>query len=236
MIGWFKSNKSSSSSSSAGKKKGGGLREAFRETTLPLISPRRGRRLLRREQLFSVVRESMIRGGVLSASYEFKVLALDSNGDSFLVLIDLALPAQTMPDEYLLEIERWIQIAAQSRHSMKVRSVYWRRKVEEDAQGVALRAAVAAQQKRHVAGKEESPTAIPAPQKSTGRKQLQPVARDEVDAFRKALDGSKELPGRLDPRQRHSERMSTQDVRHEHEPESVDAFDALSETQYGKLE
>ena len=234
MINWFKTNKSSSSSS--GKKKGGGgLREAFRETTLPLISPRRGRRLLRREQLFSVVRESMIRGGVLSASYEFKVLALDSNGDSFLVLIDLALPAQTMPDEYLLEIERWIQIAAQSRHSMKVRSVYWRRKVDEDAQGVALRAAVAAQ-KRSSGGKDESATAIPAPPKAAQRKAVQPLAKDEVDAFRKALDGAQALPERLDPRTRAAERMSAREAQPGHEPESVDAFDALSETQYGKLE
>ena len=71
-------------------------RKSFGQTTLPLISPRRGRRILRREQLFSVVRESMIRGGVLSSSYEFKVLTLDANGDSFLVLIDLALPAEVI--------------------------------------------------------------------------------------------------------------------------------------------
>ena len=87
--------------------------QAFRETTLPLISPRRGRRILRREQLYSVVRESLIRAGVLSTSYEFKVLALDANGDGFLVLIDLALPAEAIPDEYLLEIERWVQTSAQ---------------------------------------------------------------------------------------------------------------------------
>jgi len=101
-------------------------RRGFAQTNLPMISPRRGRRILRREQLFSVVRESLIRGGVLSTSYEFKVLTLDANGDSFLVLIDLALPAEVMPDEYLLEIERWIQSSAQSRHTMEVRSVYWR--------------------------------------------------------------------------------------------------------------
>ena len=84
-------------------------RQAIRNTTLPLISPRRGRRILRREQLFTVIRESLIRGGVLSTSYSFKVLSTDANGDSFLVLIDLALGAKDLPDEYLLEIERWIQ-------------------------------------------------------------------------------------------------------------------------------
>ena len=95
-------------------------RRGFSQTTLPLISPRRGRRILRREQLFAVVRESLIRGGVLSTSYEFKVLTLDANGDGFLVLIDLALPATSMPDEYLLEIERWIQSSARARHGMEV--------------------------------------------------------------------------------------------------------------------
>lgn len=232
MFNWLQTKKSDNGGK---KKKKGGLRDAFRETTLPLISPRRGRRLLRREQLFSVVRESLIRGGVLSTSYEFKVLALDSNGDSFLVLVDLALPAQTMPDEYLLEIERWIQIAAQSRHSMKVRSVYWRRKLEEDQQGVALRAAVAAQQRRSAttSDKGDSPIAIPVPPKSNPRQTAEPVRTDEVQAFRKALDGGQPLPDRMNPKQRQIDRLQ---VEEEHEPESVSAFDALSETQYGKLE
>ncbi len=231
MFNWLQTKKSDT----GGKKKKGGLRNAFRETTLPLISPRRGRRLLRREQLFSVVRESLIRGGVLSTSYEFKVLALDSNGDSFLVLVDLALPAQTMPDEYLLEIERWIQIAAQSRHSMKVRSVYWRRKLEEDQQGVALRAAVAAQQRRNASTSEKdvSPTAIPALSQSKPREMAESVHSQEVSAFRKALDGAEPLPDRRNPKLRPSDRLQPEE---EHEPESVSAFDALSETQYGKLE
>ena len=124
------------------------MRKAFRETTLPLISPRRGRRILRREQLYSVVRESLIRAGVLSTSYEFKVLALDANGDGFLVLIDLALPAEAIPDEYLLEIERWIQTSARSRHSMQIEAVYWRRKATHDQRGIALKAAVEAQTRR----------------------------------------------------------------------------------------
>ena len=124
------------------------MRKAFRETTLPLISPRRGRRILRREQLYSVVRESLIRAGVLSTSYEFKVLALDANGDGFLVLVDLALPADAIPDEYLLEIERWIQTSARSRHSMQIEAVYWRRKATHDQRGIALKAAVEAQTRR----------------------------------------------------------------------------------------
>lgn len=200
-----------------------GPRKSFGQATLPLISPRRGRRMLRREQLFSVVRESLIRGGVLSSSYEFKVLTLDSSGDSFLVLIDLALPAEAMPDEYLLEIERWIQASAQSRHDMKVGSVYWRRKAAHDQRGMALRAAVAAQT-RH---KESAPSAatIPAPSQVRGTPQV--VTANEVAAFRQALqDGA--TPVRRGPPE--ADVFSRLPV-----PESHSDFSALSETQYGKL-
>ena len=143
-MSWFQPRKTNGKGKSALER----ARHAFRETTMPLISPRRGRRLLRREQVFGVVRESLLRGGVLSTSYSFKVLALDNNGDSFLVLVDLALPAQAMPDEYLLEIERWIQQSAKARHGMQVRSVYWRRRAAHDQVGVALRAAVSATPRR----------------------------------------------------------------------------------------
>lgn len=198
-------------------------RRGFAQTNLPLISPRRGRRILRREQLFSVVRESLIRGGVLSTSYEFKVLTLDANGDSFLVLIDLALPAEVMPDEYLLEIERWIQSSAQSRHTMAVRSVYWRRKAVPDQRGMALKAAVAAQKRRDTPA--VSDTAIPSPMKPAQAACAQPVAPDEVEAFRRALQ-SAAPPVRREP----PEADLLLPI-----PESHSDFSALSETQHGKL-
>ena len=200
------------------------LRKSFGQTTLPLISPRRGRRILRREQLFSVVRESMIRGGVLSTSYEFKVLTLDANGDSFLVLIDLALPTDVMPDEYLLEIERWVQNSAQSRHGMSIPSVYWRRKAVHDQRGLALRAAVAAQTQR--VAPAESLTAIPAPPMSSLTGRVQAVDENEVAAFREALAAGA-TPLRGGP-------PSTEDLMGP-TPESHSDFSALSETQYGKL-
>jgi hypothetical protein len=193
-------------------------RRSFGQTTLPLISPRRGRRILRREQLFSVVRESLIRAGVLSTSYEFKVLALDSSGDAFLVLVDLSLPADVMPDEYLLEIERWVQNSARSRHGMKVQAVYWRRQAVHDQRGVALKAAVAAQTRRESAAGEAADK--PAP----GR--VQPLEADEVVAFRKALE-SPALPA-------HRMESSVDDGPHR-APEAHSGFSELSETQYGKL-
>jgi len=199
-------------------------RKSFGQTTLPLVSPRRGRRILRREQLFSVVRESMIRGGVLSTSYDFKVLTLDANGDSFLVLIDLALPADVMPDPYLLEIERWVQSSAQSRHSMSIPSVYWRRKAAHDQRGMALKAAVAAQTQRQASS--ASPTAIPMPPSSHGNGQAQAVDVAELEAFRQALTAAAP-PLRRGPRDTEELMMPV--------PESHSDFSALSETQYGKL-
>ena len=217
LLRWLQAKKTDSSANGGRKP-----RRSFGQTTLPLISPRRGRRILRREQLFSVVRESLIRAGVLSTSYEFKVLALDSSGDGFLVLVDLSLPADVMPDEYLLEIERWVQSSARSRHSTQVQAVYWRRQAVHDQRGVALKASVAAQTRREAESRGHADTtpATPAP----GR--VQPLDPDEVAAFRKALQ-SPALP---------THRMeSPPDTKPHPQPEANSGFSELSETQYGKL-
>lgn len=206
LLRWLQAKKSD-----AGATGGRKLRRSFGQTTLPLISPRRGRRILRREQLFSVVRESLIRAGVLSTSYEFKVLALDSTGDGFLVLINLTLPADVMPDEYLLEIERWIQGSARSRHSMQVQAVYWRRQPVHDLRGVALKASVAAQTRREGAAASGS---------------ARPLAPEQVAAFRSALE-TPALP---------AHRMEAPAVAQMEQPPEVHSdFAGLSETQYGRL-
>lgn len=214
LLRWLQAKKTDNGSS-AGR---GKARRSFGQTTLPLISPRRGRRILRREQLFSVVRESLIRAGVLSTSYEFKVLALDSSGDAFLVLIDLSLPADVMPDEYLLEIESWVQKSARSRHGMQVQAVYWRRRAVHDQRGVALKAAVAAQTRREAGAADSVPPSEP------GR--VQPLDADEVVAFRKALE-SPALP---------AHRMESPTEPRPHPAAELNSgFSELSETQYGKL-
>jgi hypothetical protein len=51
---------------------------------------RKQERLARRELLYAVVREAMVRAGVLSSSYKFKVLSLDPRGSTFLVMVDLS--------------------------------------------------------------------------------------------------------------------------------------------------
>src|SRR5690606_40326900 len=47
-------------------------------------APRNDERMQRREQLYAVVRDVMVRAGVLSAGYKFKVLSLDPRGAQFL--------------------------------------------------------------------------------------------------------------------------------------------------------
>lgn len=216
-MSWLQAKKSNAS----GKGRLARARKSFGQTTLPLISPRKGRRILRREQLFGVVRESLIRAGVLSTSYEFKVLTLDANGDSFLVLVDLALPAEGMPDEYLLEIEAWIQQSAKARHGMLVRSVYWRRRAAHDQVGVALRAAVSAQTRRDA--EIFNATAIPKPNIRSSHAPMQALGSEEVDAFRAVLQSAAR------PAFASTEEAALP------VPESHSDFAALSDTQHGKL-
>lgn len=86
---------------------------------------RKNERMERRELLYSVVRDAMVRAAVLSASYKFKVLSLDQRGRQFLVMMDLA-------REYggdtarLSEIEALIAQTAKTRYDIAVNAVYWR--------------------------------------------------------------------------------------------------------------
>ncbi|MGC1173161.1 hypothetical protein [Polaromonas sp.] len=97
---------------------------------VPLNNPseqsgQKTQRHAKRELLYAAVREAMIRAGVLSASYKFKVLSLDPRGDQFMVMMDLAqeFGGQT---ERLAEIEVLIAQSAKSRYNIRVTAVYWR--------------------------------------------------------------------------------------------------------------
>ena len=86
---------------------------------------RKGERMARRELLYTVVRDAMMRAGVLSASYKFKVLSLDARGRQFLVMVDLARDFGGETGR-LAEIEAMIAQNAKSRHNIMVTAVYWR--------------------------------------------------------------------------------------------------------------
>lgn len=85
----------------------------------------RNERMERREALYMVVRDAMVRAGVLSASYKFKVLALDPRGGQFLVMMDLAREYGSEAVR-LSEIESLIAQTAKTRHEITVTAVYWR--------------------------------------------------------------------------------------------------------------
>lgn len=86
---------------------------------------RRIERNARRDDLFLVVRESMVRAGVMSNTYKFKVLPLDQQGLGFLVMIDLA-AEYGGETQKLNEVEALITRGGRNRHSIEVKGVYWR--------------------------------------------------------------------------------------------------------------
>ena len=86
---------------------------------------RKTERLERRELLYSVVRDTMLRAGILAASYKFKVLSLDARGHQYLIMMDLASSA-AIDLSRLAEIEVVLAQAAKLQHDILVTAVYWR--------------------------------------------------------------------------------------------------------------
>ena len=171
---------------------------------------RKNERMERRELLYSVVRDAMVRAAVLSASYKFKVLSLDQRGRQFLVMMDLA-------REYggdtarLSEIEALIAQTAKTRYDIAVSAVYWRLN-DHVAVGIPQRGATArppAVQPAAVAAplpvaarptpavqaavpvapaRPAAPVAVPAaPSPRPAAPRFDPIEADEVAAFKQAL-------------------------------------------------
>jgi hypothetical protein len=169
---------------------------------------RKNERMARRELLYGVVRESMTRAGVLSASYKFKVLSLDARGREFLVMVDLA-------SEYggetgrLAEIEVMVAQAAKARHDIVVTSVYWRMH-EHVAVGVPGKAQPRATPSQpvpletlnsqpaalHSAPVPLEPQQVPRPAAAKGAR-FEPIEADEVAAFKQALASGTARPAPL---------------------------------------
>lgn len=164
---------------------------------------RKQERLERRELLYAVVREAMVRAGVLSSTYKFKVLSLDQRGRQFLVMVDLAQGAAS-DTRRLAEIEAMVAQSAKSRYDILVSAVYWRAN-DHVASGDPERFAAP-----RVAGQPASPAqsaapgavhsgpapldaaSRPAPLEAASperapRPRVDPLQGEEVTAFRKAL-------------------------------------------------
>ncbi len=183
------------------------------EATIPLVRGRDGRpitgpapasapaehaanrkteRMERRELLYTVVRDAMVRAGVLSASYKFKVLSLDQRGSQFLVMMDLAREFGG-DTARLSEIEALIAQTAKSRYDITVTAVYWRIN-DHVAVGILQKAATTpkpvmstvAPAAAHVTPR---PPVAPPPDAAVraAPSPFDPIADDEVAAFKKAL-------------------------------------------------
>lgn len=193
---------------------------AAARTSKPLLEPqltseqlasRKNERMERREMLYTVVRDAMVRAGVLSAGYKFKVLSLDQRGAQFLVMVDL-IPEYGGDTARLSEIEAVIMQAARSRYDIIVTSVYWRVNEQVAAAGLRRPSAAApapvsgpaplmpaspiisaprpapARNGNPVLSSRPAPLVPPAPP-GAGRTtpRFEPIEADEVAAFKQAL-------------------------------------------------
>jgi hypothetical protein len=190
---------------------------------------RKHERLERRELLYSVVREAMIRVGVLSSSYKFKVLSLDSRGRQYLIMMDLA-RQYAGETARLAEIEGMIAQTAKSLHDILVTAVYWRVNEHVTAGVTAKLAPAAAPAPRP---NKPAASAVPVAPALTGYEPLHP---DEVAAFKQALasvSAPKSLvaPGEII----HSGRRNPAPPPNFEDTELDDRPSPLSGTQYGDL-
>lgn len=154
----------------------------------PAHGGRRSERSERREQLYGVVRDVMVRAGVLSASYKFKVLSLDNVGQRFVVMMDLA-RAYASETARLSEIEAMLAQAAKARMGAVVTAVYWRVS-DQNASAQAQAHSMVASRIPRPAQPVVVPVAAqaPAPQR---RKQdmapFEPIDDQEMAAFKMAV-------------------------------------------------
>ena len=144
----------------------------------PLTAPEsdlKARRQERREQLYTVVRDGMLRSGVLAASYKFKVLSLDQRGRQFLVMIDM-MHSQALAVSQFMEVEHWIAANAAQHHDLQVKAIYWR------VNDTSVPAPIAPE----VQKRSSEPVALrPVARSKTGV--FEPIGQDEVLAFKQAV-------------------------------------------------
>ena len=179
-----------------------------------MTSARRSERLERRELLYAVVRESMTGAGMLSSSYKFKVLSLDSRGRQYLIMMDMA--ARNVSDPARLAgIETNIAKIAKTRHDLLVTAVYWR--VNEH-----VSSSLSHTQDDHV-------RTLPTPRR------FEPLQPSEVAAFKQAL-ASVPAPAKLSAPGEimKSSRRNPQPSRFA-DTEIDERQSPLSGTQYGEL-
>lgn len=178
---------------------------------------RKSERLQQRELLYAVVRDSMTKAGVLSSSYKFKVLSLDSRGRQYMIMMDLA-GSHAGEVSRLAEMEGLIAQYAKARHDIQVTAVYWRLNQQAVAASAPARAA--------------APVASDAPSKPG----YEPLQADEVAAFKQALASvSPSVPLSAPGEIIRSKRRNPAPQPEFQETQVDDRALPLSSTQYGDL-
>jgi hypothetical protein len=154
---------------------------------------RKNLRLEKRELLYAVVRESMVRVGMLSSSYKFKVLSLDSKGSQYLIMMDLPVDIANQIEQ-LNEIEEIIKENAQLRHKIEISAVYWR--INQPAMNTgSSRPRVSDDVVTPVSDRDETAfKPANAPLMPGASRRFEPIRPDEVKAFKQALDKGVKSP------------------------------------------
>lgn len=191
---------------------------------------RKSERLERRELLYTVVRQAMTRAGVLSSSYKFKVLSLDSRGRQYLIMMDIARP-YAGETARLAEIESELARSAKAQHDILVTSVYWRVN-EHVTTGLSRSKASVSAPAPLAAAPAGAGTGAATPAKP----RFEPLQPDEVAAFKQALANGAPRTAPTQPGE------MVQSSRRIPAPQPVfqdtqldDSHSPLSGTQYGDL-
>lgn len=205
----------------------------------PSAGGQKSHRHAKRELLYAAVREAMIRAGVLSASYKFKVLSLDPRGDQFMVMMDLGQEFGGQTDR-LAEIEVMIAQNAKSRYNIRVTAVYWRMN-----EMVSVGRPQASQPRSTSAVSAPVPlAAVAVPQAAAVAplaSRYEPIQADEVAAFQQALVAASAAGPVLAAAQGVATRSGPRSYtlltgfEDTEMPDSPAAVPALSATQYGDL-
>lgn len=199
----------------------------------PHASGLRQQRATRREQLFALVRENMIRMGVLSSHYKFKVLTLDPAGEQFIVMVDWQPGALGADPVFEKQFEAGLQhLLVERQQGFKVKAVYWRGHVEG---GVAASLPPARAMRPTLA-------AAPAPAAPVAHRE-EHVSDDELKALQAALRQAGASPQAAPAAARRPATAMPPPLQDppDFEPtintegQQGTEFGSLSETQYGKL-
>lgn len=188
----------------------------------------RRERSARREQLYVIVREAMVRVGILSAGYKFKVLSLDNVGQRFVVMVDLA-PAYAADAPQQRRIEALIAELAKTRMDAGVHAVYWR--VNGQLQSAASPDFAQTQFDGAL-----PPMKAPrhAPVAAHSGRSFEPIDAQEMDAFKQAVAMAAASPASVRP-SRQAPLLGPGSGHEEGGEFAVSGLGSLGTTQYGEL-